>query len=264
MGEIHQYPSDISREEYNLIREDLEGAKNNPAQKTGIKRHVIVDTRGLPHAITVTTADVTDRDRAIQMILLNLDNLSHVEKFLVDAGYFGQRFANQGKDICGAQIKVVKRSEFAASYRLSPILQKITLPVRRRSRVSQAGFCLVPIVLFVPVKGVDLRHFRIGQLEAVQFGVLLDMVGIAGAGDDYHTLLQIPPQDNLGGGYAVGFGDTGDHFISQQLRRMTTASQGIPALDYDPKVLDIGDHIVLLIVGVDFILNQSRGNRHLG
>jgi len=66
---------------------------------------------GLPHAIAVTTADVTDRDGAIQMILLNLDNLSHVEKFLVDAGYSGERFANQVKDICGAQVEVVKRSE---------------------------------------------------------------------------------------------------------------------------------------------------------
>ena len=27
MEEMHQYPSDISREEYDLIREDLEGAK---------------------------------------------------------------------------------------------------------------------------------------------------------------------------------------------------------------------------------------------
>ena len=45
------------------------------------------------------------------MILLNLDNLSHVEKFLVDAGYSGERFANQVKDICGAQVEVVKRSE---------------------------------------------------------------------------------------------------------------------------------------------------------
>ena len=26
---MHQYPSDISREEYKLIREDLEGAKKN-------------------------------------------------------------------------------------------------------------------------------------------------------------------------------------------------------------------------------------------
>ena len=45
------------------------------------------------------------------MILLSLDNLSHVEKFLVDAGYSGERFANQVKDICGAQVEVVKRSE---------------------------------------------------------------------------------------------------------------------------------------------------------
>ena len=66
---------------------------------------------GLPHAIAITTADVTDRDGAIQMILLNLDNLSHVEKFLVDGGYSGERFANQVKDICGAQVEVVKRSE---------------------------------------------------------------------------------------------------------------------------------------------------------
>ena len=27
LGKMHQYPSDISREEYKLIREDLEGAK---------------------------------------------------------------------------------------------------------------------------------------------------------------------------------------------------------------------------------------------
>ncbi len=66
---------------------------------------------GLPHAIAVTTADVTDRDGAIQMILFNLDNLSHVEKFLVDGGYSGERFAKQVTDICGAQVEVVKRSD---------------------------------------------------------------------------------------------------------------------------------------------------------
>ena len=37
--------------------------------------------------------------------------LNHVEKFLVDTGYSGERFANQVKDICGAQVEVVKRSE---------------------------------------------------------------------------------------------------------------------------------------------------------
>jgi hypothetical protein len=36
MGEIHQYPSDISWEEYNLIREDLEGAKKQPGPENMI------------------------------------------------------------------------------------------------------------------------------------------------------------------------------------------------------------------------------------
>ena len=66
---------------------------------------------GLPHAIAVTTADVTDRDGAVQMILSNRDNLSCVKKFLVDGGYSGARFANQVKEICGAQVEVVKRGE---------------------------------------------------------------------------------------------------------------------------------------------------------
>jgi len=32
---------------------------------SGIKRHIAVDTQGLPHAIAVTTADVTDRKGGI-------------------------------------------------------------------------------------------------------------------------------------------------------------------------------------------------------
>jgi len=35
---------------------------------SGIKRHAVVDTMGLPHALLVTTADVTDRDGVIKMI----------------------------------------------------------------------------------------------------------------------------------------------------------------------------------------------------
>ncbi len=73
---------------------------------SGIKRHVVVDTMGLPHAIAVTTADVTDRDGAIKMILLHLDNLSRVEKFLVDGGYSGERFAQQVKDIAAHRLKL--------------------------------------------------------------------------------------------------------------------------------------------------------------
>jgi IS5 family transposase len=35
---------------------------------SGIKRHIAVDTNGLPHAIAVTTANVTDRNGAIEMV----------------------------------------------------------------------------------------------------------------------------------------------------------------------------------------------------
>ena len=75
-------------------------------------------------------------------------------------------------------------------------------------------FVLIPIVLFVPVKGVDLRHFRIGQLEAIQFSVFLDMVGIAGAGDDHYALLQIPAKNYLGGGLPVGCRNPGNHRVA--------------------------------------------------
>ena len=35
---------------------------------SGIKRHIAVDTQGLPHAAAVTTVDVTDRDGALGAI----------------------------------------------------------------------------------------------------------------------------------------------------------------------------------------------------
>jgi transposase len=78
---------------------------------SGIKRHAIVDTMGLPHALLVTTANITDRNGALEMIMLNLDNLSCVQVFLVDGGYSGERFARAVKQLCGANVAVVKRDE---------------------------------------------------------------------------------------------------------------------------------------------------------
>ena len=53
---------------------------------SGIKRHIAVDTQGLPHAIYVTTANVTDRDGAILMFDNAKDNLVTVENVLTDGG----------------------------------------------------------------------------------------------------------------------------------------------------------------------------------
>ena len=38
---------------------------------SGIKRHIAVDTQGLPHAIAITTANVTDRSGATAMLKQN-------------------------------------------------------------------------------------------------------------------------------------------------------------------------------------------------
>ena len=56
---------------------DTAGHKGYDAGKkvSGIKRHIAVDTQGLPHAIHVTTADVTDRAGALAMFDRRRDGL---------------------------------------------------------------------------------------------------------------------------------------------------------------------------------------------
>ena len=78
---------------------------------SGIKRHIAVDTQGLPHAIAVTTADVTDRNGALQAIERSKANLTRVESVLVDGGYTGQPFAESVMECLEATVQVVKRNE---------------------------------------------------------------------------------------------------------------------------------------------------------
>ena len=76
--------------------------------------HIGVDILGLPHAIMITTADVTDRNGAIDMVDYYCDitdNLSLLKKVLVDGGYTGQNFADEIKRISNAEVEVVKRNE---------------------------------------------------------------------------------------------------------------------------------------------------------
>jgi transposase len=78
---------------------------------SGIKRHIAVDTQGLPHALYITTANVTDRAGAISMICKSKENLSNIQTLLVDGGYTGKPFATAIKEILGANVEVAKRSE---------------------------------------------------------------------------------------------------------------------------------------------------------
>ena len=68
-------------------------------------------TNGLPHAMDVPIANVTDRDRAIGMVESNEKYLKGVLKALVDGEYSGENFTIAIKAIIGAKVEVVKRSE---------------------------------------------------------------------------------------------------------------------------------------------------------
>jgi len=78
---------------------------------SGIKRHIAVDTQGLPHGICVTTANITDRSGALTLLENNRENLSEVSNVLVDGGYTGQPFADGVKERIGATVEVAKRNE---------------------------------------------------------------------------------------------------------------------------------------------------------
>ena len=154
---------------------------------------------GLPHAIAVTTADVTDRDGAIQMILVNLDNLSCVKKFLVDGGYTGERFGNQFKEICNAQVEVVKRNELHRFVvlprrwvveRLFGWLDKF----RRLWKNCERKLVISAQILTFALIAILIRRYKTGSKEPTSARRGLRNPNYAG---------------NCGGYCSKGFGDTG-------------------------------------------------------
>ena len=87
---------------------DTAGLKGYDA---GNKRHIAVDTLGLPHAVAVTTADVTDRKGALQALRHSKDTLGQVGSVLVDGGYTGRPFERGVREILGEQgaVQIAKR-----------------------------------------------------------------------------------------------------------------------------------------------------------
>ena len=72
----------------------MEKGYDSGKKVSGIKRHIAVDTQGLPHALAVTTADITDRKGYLLALERDKDNLGAVQKVLADGGYTGRAFAS--------------------------------------------------------------------------------------------------------------------------------------------------------------------------
>lgn len=73
--------------------------------------HIVVDTLGLPHAMYVSCANITDRNGALEMIKCNLSNLTEIEKYLVDGGYSGKKFSSALRQLQTVEVEVVKRNK---------------------------------------------------------------------------------------------------------------------------------------------------------
>lgn len=78
---------------------------------SGIKRHIGVDTNGLPHCMHITPANETDRVGALDMFEKAKETLAQLQKVLVDGGYRGDAFFNTVSDLLGAETEVAKRNE---------------------------------------------------------------------------------------------------------------------------------------------------------
>ena len=78
---------------------------------SGIKIHLGTDILGLPNAIHVTTANITDRDGALEMLKKYAPKLAAILKVLCDGGYTGENFANAVMELLNAAVEVAKRNE---------------------------------------------------------------------------------------------------------------------------------------------------------
>ena len=78
---------------------------------SGIKRHMVVDINGLPQAIHINRANVSDREGALAMFSLSNQMLDSVQRVIVDGGYTGQDFSDQVKLILDASTTLAKRNE---------------------------------------------------------------------------------------------------------------------------------------------------------
>ena len=72
-----------------------------------------MDTQGFPHALAVTTAEVTDRKGALQALGRCKAGLGKVESVLCDSGYAGEPFAQGVREALGQEVtvQIAKRSE---------------------------------------------------------------------------------------------------------------------------------------------------------
>jgi len=78
---------------------------------SGIKRFIAVDTNGYPHALYVTTANISDKAGTLKMLERSKENLTEVKAILCDGSYEGKPFAQDVMELLGAQVQIAPRNK---------------------------------------------------------------------------------------------------------------------------------------------------------
>ena len=81
-----------------------------------------MDTQGLPHAVAVTTAEVTDRTGALQALARCKPSLTRVKSVLGGGRYVGQPLAQGVRETLGEHVtvQIAKRSELHNTFKVMP------------------------------------------------------------------------------------------------------------------------------------------------
>jgi len=85
----------------------------------GRKRHLVVDTIGLPLAIEVLPADIQDRDGAKTVLERMVGAFPRLEKMWADGGYAGKLIA-WVREHTGWELEIVKRSDDMTGFVVLP------------------------------------------------------------------------------------------------------------------------------------------------
>jgi transposase len=78
---------------------------------SGIKRHILVDTLGLPQEIKVTPANYSEREVMLGMMQKTPSIFESVQTVLADSGYTGERLALDMIDEVGLCLTVIPRNK---------------------------------------------------------------------------------------------------------------------------------------------------------
>ncbi len=121
-----------------------EGARSNgyDAYKNvkGRKRHLLVDTLGLPLSVYVTPASVQDRAGA-RCLLAGLKPLMpRLKKIWADGAYGGQELARWSEERGGWQLEIVERDQEAKGFEVLPkrwIVERTFAWLIRNRRLSK-------------------------------------------------------------------------------------------------------------------------------